>query len=153
MPNRARTTANLVSDNNIYANPVTDKVGIGTTIPAEKLDVIGNVRVANDLIVFTNNVTTETHRVNTTFNVKTVTNSYTLSRSDSTIYANGTLQITLPTAVGYSGDKYFIKNVGIGTITIVGFGTETIDGYSQMIIQYQNSSLILASDGSQWLIF
>lgn len=153
MPNKARSTANLVSDSNLYVDPSTDRVGIGTTIPTQKLEVQGNVKVSNDLIVVTNNVTTETHKLNTIFNAKTVTSNYALSRDDGTIYTNGTLQITLPTAVGYSGDKYFIKNVGVGTVTIKGTGSETIDGYTEMIIENQNSALSISSNGTRWLIF
>jgi hypothetical protein len=46
MANRTRDTANLVSDNNLYVNITTDKVGIGTTNPTSKLHVVGDVRVS-----------------------------------------------------------------------------------------------------------
>jgi hypothetical protein len=129
-------------------------VGIGTTNPTQKLDVVGSVNISNDLIVSTNNVGLETHKVNTIFNAKTITNNYSLSRDDGTIFADGTLTISLPTVVGYSGDKYFIKNVGVGTVTVVPFGTEKIDGYSEMIMTEKNSSFGIMSNGStDWYIF
>tara|TARA_R110000868_G_scaffold125271_2_gene331099 strand:- start:948 stop:1943 length:996 start_codon:yes stop_codon:yes gene_type:complete len=49
MANRTRDTANLVSDNNLYVNITTDKVGIGTTTPTSKLTVVGDVLVSGIL--------------------------------------------------------------------------------------------------------
>ena len=49
MANRTRDTANLVSDNNLYVNITTDKVGIGTTTPTSKLTVQGDVLVSGVL--------------------------------------------------------------------------------------------------------
>jgi hypothetical protein len=49
MANRTRDTANLVSDNNLYVNITTDRVGIGTTTPLTKLDVRGDVSIASTL--------------------------------------------------------------------------------------------------------
>ena len=43
MPNRTRFTGNLVSDNNIFSDIVNDRVGIGTTTPNSKLQVVGVV--------------------------------------------------------------------------------------------------------------
>lgn len=154
MPDRTRRTADLVTDSNLYVDISTDRVGIGTTIPSQKLEVNGSVKVNNDLIVTTQNVTSETHKVNTTFNTKIITNNYTVLRDDGNIFANGTLKITMPTCIGFAGDKYFIKNVGVGTVTVVGTGTEKIDGYSEMIMTEKNSSFSLLSNGSTgWLIF
>jgi len=154
MADRTRYTANLVSDSNLYANIDTDRVGIGTTNPSQKLDVVGSAKISGDLIVSTNNITTENHNINTVFNIKTITSNYSLSRDDGTIFANGILTISLPTVIGYSGDKYFIKNVGVGTVTVVPFGTEKIDDYSEMIMTEKNSSFGIMSNGSTgWFIF
>ena len=43
---KSRQSANLVSDNNIFVNVTNDRVGIGSTTPKAKLDVIGNVNVS-----------------------------------------------------------------------------------------------------------
>lgn len=86
--------------------------------------------------------------------IKTITQDYTLSYTDDTIFTNGTLTISLPTVVNHTGDKYYIKNIGTGTVTIVPFGTETINDYENLIITQKNSSLSLLSDGnSGWHIF
>jgi len=85
--------------------------------------------------------------------VQIVTSDYTITSTDGTILADGTLTLTLPTAVGIVGTKYFIKNIGDGTVTIVGTAGQTIDGDINLILNQKNSSLSLSSDGSGWLIF
>ena len=45
MANRTRDTANLTSNTNLYVDPVNDRVGVGTTTPASKLHVIGDITV------------------------------------------------------------------------------------------------------------
>ena len=42
---KTRETANLVSDYNIFVDPTNDRVGIGSTIPASKLSVTGDVTI------------------------------------------------------------------------------------------------------------
>jgi hypothetical protein len=49
MADRTRYTANLVSDNNLYVDPTTDRVGIGTTNPTSKLYVVGDTYVTGIL--------------------------------------------------------------------------------------------------------
>ena len=41
--NRSRITGDLVSQNNIFVNTANDRVGIGSTIPTNKLDIRGIV--------------------------------------------------------------------------------------------------------------
>lgn len=43
---KARQSANLVSDNNIFIDTTKDFVGIGSTLPSSKLSVSGNVNVS-----------------------------------------------------------------------------------------------------------
>ena len=45
MADRTRYTANLVSDSNLYVDISTDRVGVGSTTPQYKLDIIGDVNV------------------------------------------------------------------------------------------------------------
>ena len=49
MANRTRDTANLTSDTNLYVDTLTDRVGIGTTSPSDKLHVVGGLRVTSTI--------------------------------------------------------------------------------------------------------
>lgn len=49
MAGKNRQSANLVSDNNIFVDILTDRVGIGTTTPTQKLEVNGNGKFNGDV--------------------------------------------------------------------------------------------------------
>ena len=51
MGNKTRHTANLVSDNNIFVDIASDRVGIGSTQPTAKLNVVGVVSATSFLEV------------------------------------------------------------------------------------------------------
>lgn len=90
----------------------------------------------------------------TSYGMKTVTDTTTLSTSDKgfIICNKGSgFTVNLPTAVGNSKLRYFIKNIGAGTVTIDPYSSETIDGSStKSLTTYQNMNIV--SDGSNWLI-
>jgi hypothetical protein len=46
---KARDTANLVSDTNVFSDIVNERVGVGTNTPQYKLDVFGDVNFSGDL--------------------------------------------------------------------------------------------------------
>ena len=86
--------------------------------------------------------------------VVTSVNTNTSMSSPTTFYlASGTITLTLPTAVGNSGLKFQVKNVGTGEITIDTTSSQTIDSNINMILTEQNSVIGLISDGSNWSIF
>jgi hypothetical protein len=66
-------------------------------------------------------------------------------------FASGNISLTLPTAAGNT-NQYNIKNVGIGTVSILTSNAETIDGESSDEINVQNTSITYLSDGSNWLV-
>jgi hypothetical protein len=66
-------------------------------------------------------------------------------------FASGTINITLPTAVG-NNNNYVIKNVGTGVVTIDTTSSQTIDGSLTAPIRVQYLSLTLISDGANWNI-
>ena len=80
------------------------------------------------------------------------TANYTVLPTDYTIDCTAnTFTVTLPTAVGATGQVYHIKNSGTGTITVDGNGTQTIDGQlTQTLNQYD--SLTIVSNGANWII-
>ena len=73
------------------------------------------------------------------------------SSTDYVYLASGTINITLPTAVG-NQNLYTIKNVGTGVITVDTTSSETIDGSLTAPIRVQYLSLTLVSDGANWNI-
>jgi hypothetical protein len=64
-------------------------------------------------------------------------------------FVSGTTTVTLPTAVGNS-NRYTIKRVGTGTVTVNTTSSQTIDGSLTAPIKKQYDSLDLMSDGSNW---
>ena len=81
-----------------------------------------------------------------------VSATYTILSTDYTIDCTAnTFTVTLPTAVGITGQIYNIKNSGTGTITVDGDGTETIDGDTSIDIVTQYDSRTFQSNGANWI--
>ena len=83
--------------------------------------------------------------------VSTNTAAGSSASTDYFYFASGTINITLPTAVG-NNNNYVIKNVGTGTVTIDTTSSQTIDGSLTAPIKVQYLSLTLISDGANWNI-
>jgi hypothetical protein len=83
--------------------------------------------------------------------VSTNTAAGSTSSTDYFYFGSGTINITLPTAVGNT-NNYTIKNVGTGVITIDTTSSQTIDGSLTAPINVQYLSLTLISDGANWNI-
>ncbi len=93
--------------------------------------------------------------VTSTVNVTTYSSSITIAADDVFVLAgDGVFTLTLPTAVGIEGKRYwFIDNSSSGdTVTVAADGSETINGNptKTMTGQYQQFGII--SDGSNWLV-
>jgi hypothetical protein len=60
--------------------------------------------------------------------------------------------LTLPTAVGISGRVYTIKKTdsSANALTVDGATTETIDGVLTRKVAFQNDTLVIVSDGTNW---
>ena len=79
--------------------------------------------------------------------------AYTITSTDYMIdYTSGTFTVTLPSAIGITGQIFVIKNSGTGTITIAPNGTETIDGATSKTLTVQYSGYTLMSDGANFKI-
>jgi hypothetical protein len=87
-----------------------------------------------------------------TFPLTGITTTYTVKDDDYLIDITGnTITVTLPTAVGFSGKNYVIKNRGTGVVTVGTTSSQTIDGSSSKILN-NNDSIEIVSDGSNWII-
>jgi hypothetical protein len=87
-----------------------------------------------------------------TFPLTGITTTYTVKDDDYLIDITGnTITVTLPTAVGFSGKNYVIKNRGTGVVTVGTASSQTIDGSSSKILN-NNDSIEIVSDGSNWII-
>jgi len=83
--------------------------------------------------------------------IKTVSTTYSLTNSDSTINCNGTFTVTLPNTGVPTGKKYWIKNIGTGTITVS--SAVNIDGATTFPLGTQYQSIKVQWDGTQWWIY
>lgn len=84
-------------------------------------------------------------------NVSTNTSAGSAASTDYVYYVSGTTTITMPTAVGNT-NRYTIKNVGVGVVTIQTVSGQTIDGSNPITLPVTNTSLDLISDNSNWRV-
>ena len=89
--------------------------------------------------------------------VSTKTGNYTILQSDDVILGDatsGAITITLPTAVGNSGEIFNIKKIdsSVNAVTIATTSSQTIDGAltQPILTQYQNITVV--SNGTNWSI-
>jgi hypothetical protein len=88
------------------------------------------------------------------FNYVAKTATYTAAATDYFIDCTAnTWTLSLPTAVGRTGQVYVIKNSGTGILTIDPASTQTIDGDSTFILAVQYESISIMSDGANWKVF
>ena len=82
------------------------------------------------------------------------TGTYTITTTDYLINCTAnTFTVTLPTAVGVTGQIYHIKNSGTGVITINTTSSQTIDGNaSGTLTLFQWDNLTVQSTGASWII-
>lgn len=81
------------------------------------------------------------------------TSAYVIDNTDCVINCTAnTFTVTLPTAVGLTGQYFIIKNSGTGSITVDADGSETIDGLSNKLLAIQNESITVISNGANWII-
>jgi hypothetical protein len=77
--------------------------------------------------------------------------------SDEIILANASsapITITLPTAVGVTGQTYTIKRINSGSnaVTVGTTSSQTIDGITTYALSAQYKYVKVASDGANWII-
>jgi hypothetical protein len=92
-----------------------------------------------------------------TFSTATKTSSYTITASDTVVFADatsGAVTITLPAASGNSGYRFYVKRIdnSANSCTVGRTGADTIDGQTSLSLPLQYTSLTLVSNGSAWYI-
>ncbi len=81
------------------------------------------------------------------------TGTYTVDNTDCVVNCtSGSFTVTLPTAVGLEGQYFIIKNSGSGIIVVDADGSETIDGLPNKYLAIQNESIMVVSNGANWII-
>jgi hypothetical protein len=89
----------------------------------------------------------------TTLPLANKTSTYTIDNEDCVINCtSGTFTVTLPTAVGISGQYFVIKNSGSGVVTIDANASETIDGAPDFTLSTQYESVTVISNGANWAV-
>lgn len=85
--------------------------------------------------------------------VLTKTDSYTAETGDDVIVCNKTtvVTITLPAASG-GGQRFYIKNIGAGTVTIDGNSNDTIDNVATAMIGQWECLTIVDYAANKWVI-
>jgi hypothetical protein len=95
---------------------------------------------------------------NGSFNTATKTSSYTVSSSDTVVFADATsasVTVTLPAASGLAGYRFYIKRIDASssnTVTIARSGSDTIDGMTSFTLDQQYTAIGVVSNGSLWYI-
>ena len=81
------------------------------------------------------------------------TSTYNITTANNVILVNTNSTLTLPSATGLNpSPKFTITSIFNGMIIIVTTGGALIDGQTQLIIEYQWSSVDLVTDGTDWYI-
>lgn len=92
-----------------------------------------------------------------TFATATKTTNYTITSSDTVIFADatsGNVTITLPLASGLPGYRFYVKRIddSANTVTVQRTSSDTIDGETSHELGVQYMSVTLVSNGSNWFI-
>jgi hypothetical protein len=71
--------------------------------------------------------------------------------SDVVLLCSATLTVSLPAVAANSGMGLFIKNIGVGTVTVDANGSELIDGQLTQLLN-PNDTMFIMSDAAQWRV-
>ncbi len=92
-----------------------------------------------------------------TFTTVTKNTGYTITSSDTVVFANAAsagVIVTLPTASSFAGYRFYVKRTDSSgnSCSVAASGADTIDGQASISLSLQYTSLTLVSDGSAWYI-
>jgi hypothetical protein len=92
------------------------------------------------------------------FTTNTQTSSYTVTSTDTVVFADATsanVTITLPAASGVAGYRFYIKRIDSAanhTVSVARTGTDTIDGMTSFTLDLQYTAFGVVSNGTAWYI-
>lgn len=132
------------TDNNLlFTDASADKVGIGTSTPAEKLDVAGNLAISNGYLTFSQ--TPQAATGNAAASLSTAITNFTLSSGGDTLSlaAGSTGQVKIINVIAGAG------SVSINVATRVGFTTvnSSTVGASITLLALASGWIILSARG------
>ena len=128
-------TGAVTSGSLIFANHTVD--GVADTTELMRMNTNGSVKLSGGAL----------------FNYVAKTSTYIATVKDYFIDCTAnTFTVTLPTAVGFAGQEYIIKNSGTGVITIGTTSSQTIDGVTTQTLRNQYECMTIISDGANWKI-
>jgi hypothetical protein len=126
-------------------------IGYNATVSASNTIQLGNTSI-------TNVNTSGTFKSNGLIsNIVSKTSAYSALTSDEIVIVDAitsAFTITLPTAVGVTGQIYTIKRINSGgnAVTVGTTSLQTIDGATTYALSAQYKYLKVASDGANWII-
>ncbi len=94
---------------------------------------------------------------NSDYATSTQTSSYTITSSDTVVFADATssnVTITLPAASAMAGYRFYVKRIDNSshTVTVGRTGSDTIDGMTSFTLDLQYTAFAVTSNGYAWYI-
>ena len=135
----------VISENMIYDS-------LGTTQTYGVRVDNGNIKVTDNLMY--GNVSLPVYIANgaNAGEITTVTDTYTILSTDSTIICNKATPFTVTLPVAVVGQQFTIKNIGVGRVTIEGNGAETIEGDANIYIDQLDNRTVQCYTTGLWAI-
>ena len=86
-------------------------------------------------------------------NVTKVKNNYTIKETDPMVVCDSgsALTLTIKSTSG-TGDVYYIKNIGVGIVTLSAISPDLIEGVSTKLLVQYASCILFDYDVNVWLV-
>ena len=143
----------LLAVTDVASNNLTNATAIGSfaIVTASNTIQLGNTSITN----VNTSGTIKSNGIISNFAAKA--SAYSILVSDEIITGDATLAaftITLPTAIGVTGQTYTIKRINSGSnaVTVGTTSAQTIDGSSSYTLSSQYKYVKVVSDGTNWII-